>query len=212
MGTHPDRDRDTFAHTDTDTFAHTSTDTDTYSTAAALAGHGGPAQGPVSTTLDPRYSAPGAEAVPWSAAEELLHRSEVFWLTTVRPDGRPHVTPLLAVWQHGALHFATGAEERKARNLAQNQQVILTTGTNTLSDGLDLVVEGEASLVSDTDRLTSLATAWPTKYGPDWTFEVADGTFHHPDGASALVFAVPPRRAFGFTKTNPFSQTRWNFG
>ncbi|KLJ05073.1 pyridoxamine 5'-phosphate oxidase family protein [Streptomyces albidoflavus] len=196
MGTHPD------------------TDTDTNSTAAAApTGHGGPAQGgPVSTTLDPRYSTPDAEAVPWSAAEDLLTRSEVFWLTTVRPDGRPHVTPLLAVWQHGALHFATGAEERKARNLAQNQQVILTTGTNTLSDGLDLVVEGEASLVSDTDRLTSLAAAWSTKYGPDWTFEVADGTFHHPDGANALVFAVPPHRVFGFTKGTPFSQTRWDFG
>ncbi|GAB7073474.1 pyridoxamine 5'-phosphate oxidase family protein [Streptomyces albidoflavus] len=193
MGTHPD------------------TDADTNTTAAAPAGHGGSAQGPVSTALDPRYSTPGAEAVPWSTAEDLLHRSEVFWLTTVRPDGRPHVTPLLAVWQHGALHFATGAEERKARNLAQNQQVILTTGTNTLSDGLDLVVEGEACLVSDTDRLTSLATAWSTKYGPDWAFEVADGTFHHPDGASALVFAVPPHRVFGFTKGTPFSQTRWNF-
>ncbi|MFE3050089.1 pyridoxamine 5'-phosphate oxidase family protein [Streptomyces albidoflavus] len=193
MGTHPD------------------TDADTNTTAAAPAGHGGSAQRPVSTTLDPRYSTPDAEAVPWSTAEDLLHRSEIFWLTTVRPDGRPHVTPLLAVWQHGALHFATGAEERKARNLAQNQQVILTTGTNTLSDGLDLVVEGEACLVSDTDRLTSLATAWSTKYGPDWTFEVADGTFHHPDGASALVFAVPPHQVFGFTKGTPFSQTRWNF-
>ncbi|MCQ9709391.1 pyridoxamine 5'-phosphate oxidase family protein [Streptomyces sp. BSP1] len=196
MGTHPD------------------TDANTNSTAAAApTGHGGPAQGgPVSTTLDPRYSTPAAEAVPWSAAEDLLNRSEVFWLTTVRPDGRPHVTPLLAVWQHGALHFATGAEERKARNLAQNQQVILTTGTNSLSTGLDLVLEGEASLVSDTDRLTSLATAWSTKYGPDWTFHVSDGTFHHPDGASALVFAVPPHRAFGFTKGTPFSQTRWDFG
>ncbi|MGW4972518.1 pyridoxamine 5'-phosphate oxidase family protein [Streptomyces albidoflavus] len=193
MGTHPD------------------TDADTNTTAAAPAGHGGSAQRPVSTTLDPRYSTPDAEAVPWSTAEDLLHRSEIFWLTTVRPDGRPHVTPLLAVWQHGALHFATGAEERKARNLAQNQQVILTTGTNTLSDGLDLVVEGEACLVSDTERLTSLATAWSTKYGPDWTFEVADGTFHHPDGASALVFAVPPHQVFGFTKGTPFSQTRWNF-
>ncbi|NEC13319.1 pyridoxamine 5'-phosphate oxidase family protein [Streptomyces sp. SID8014] len=190
MGTHPD------------------TDADTNSTAAAPTGHGGP----VSTTLDPRYSTPGAEAVPWSAAEDLLHRSEVFWLSTVRPDGRPHVTPLLAVWQYDALHFATGAEERKARNLAQNQQVILTTGSNALSTGLDLVLEGEASLVGDSDRLTSLATAWSTKYGPDWTFEVADGTFQHSDGAGALVFAVRPHRAFGFTKGDPFSQTRWDFG
>ncbi|MFD6041687.1 pyridoxamine 5'-phosphate oxidase family protein [Streptomyces koyangensis] len=197
-------------HQNTDTGADT--DADTAGTAAApAAGHGTPEQGPLSTTLDPRYSGPEAEAVPWSAAEDLLHSAEVFWLTTVRPDGRPHVTPLLAVWQHGALHFATGAEERKARNLAQNQQVILTTGTNTLSDGLDLVVEGEAALVSDTDRLLSLATAWSTKYGPDWHFDVADGAFHHPDGGSALVFTVAPHRVFGFGKGPTSSQTRWDF-
>ncbi len=28
--------------------------------------------------------------------------------STVRPDGRPHVTPLLAVWADDALHFCTG--------------------------------------------------------------------------------------------------------
>ncbi|MFD4988837.1 pyridoxamine 5'-phosphate oxidase family protein [Streptomyces sp. NPDC058374] len=167
---------------------------------------------PVSATLDARYSDPSAEAVPWPVAADLLRRAEVFWLTTVRPDGRPHVTPLLAVWQRGALHFATGAEERKARNLARNQQVILTTGTNTLADGCDLVVEGEAALVSDTERLTSLAAAWAEKYGEEWRFEAADGAFHHPDGGSALVFAVAPHRAFGFGKGTPFSQTRWEFG
>ncbi|WP_436736631.1 pyridoxamine 5'-phosphate oxidase family protein [Streptomyces sp. BBFR102] len=185
--------------------------TDSAGASTPAGGHGERERARVSTALDPRYSAPGAEAVPWSAAVDLLRRSEVFWLTTVRPDGRPHVTPLLAVWQHGALHFATGAEERKARNLAQNQQVVLTTGTNTLSDGLDLVVEGEAVLVSDTGRLTSLASAWSAKYGPDWHFDVADGAFHHPDGTSALVFAVPPHRAFGFAKGPSSGQTRWAF-
>src|SRR5690242_8845060 len=102
------------------------------------------------TTLDPRFSSPDATATPWSVAVEQLERAELFWLTTVRPDGRPHVTPLLALWLDGALYFSTGASERKARNIAHNPQCILTTGCNSLNEeGLDLVVEGDAVRVTD---------------------------------------------------------------
>uniref|UniRef100_UPI003A88402D pyridoxamine 5'-phosphate oxidase family protein n=1 Tax=Streptomyces sp. 4F14 TaxID=3394380 RepID=UPI003A88402D len=80
------------------------------------------------TRLDTRYSDKKAEAIPWSEAEKLLTGAELFWISTVRPDGRPHVTPLPAVWSRGALHFCTGPEERKARNLALNPNVVLTTG------------------------------------------------------------------------------------
>ena len=160
--------------------------------------------------LDPRYSDETATAPPWSEAEALLTAAELFWISTVRPDGRPHVTPLPAVWSHGALHFCTGPEERKARNLDQNPQVVLTTGTSTWEKGYDLVVEGEAVRVSDDDRLRELATAWEAKYGSFWHFEVRDGYFQHGAG-HAVVFSVAPRTVFGFGKGEPFSQTRWRF-
>ncbi|MFF2408339.1 pyridoxamine 5'-phosphate oxidase family protein [Streptomyces sp. NPDC058092] len=161
--------------------------------------------------LDARYSAEGATASPWPVAESLLTRAEIYWLSTVRPDGRPHVTPLIGVWSQGALHFSTGASERKGLNLAANPEVVLTTGDNTLSEGLDVVVEGRAERVTDEDRLHRLAAAWESKYGPQWHFDVQDGTFRHA-GHVALVFEVPPRTVFGFGKGAPFSQTRWRFG
>ncbi|MEV6589364.1 pyridoxamine 5'-phosphate oxidase family protein [Streptomyces acidicola] len=161
------------------------------------------------TRLDPRYSSEGATPATWPQAESLLAEAELFWISTVRPDGRPHVTPLPAVWADGALHFCTGPEERKARNLAENPQVVLTTGTNTWDKGYDLTVEGEAVRVTDDDRLRELAAAWEAKYGSFWHFEVRDGHFHH--GPRAVVFAVAPRRVFGFGKGEPFSQTRWQF-
>ncbi|MFB7546034.1 DUF6191 domain-containing protein [Streptomyces sp. NPDC056154] len=37
-------------------------------------------------------------------------------MSTVRPDGRPHVTPLIGVWSQSALYFSTGASERKGLN------------------------------------------------------------------------------------------------
>ncbi|GAB7107956.1 pyridoxamine 5'-phosphate oxidase family protein [Streptomyces phaeofaciens JCM 4814] len=160
--------------------------------------------------LDARYSSEGATAPDWAEVAALLGAAELFWISTVRPDGRPHVTPLPAVWTDGALHFATGPAERKALNLAQNPQVVLTTGTNTWAAGYDVVVEGEAVRVADDGRLRELAAAWEAKYGSFWHYEVRDGFFHHGAG-HALVQAVAPRTVFGFGKGEPFSQTRWRF-
>ncbi|MFH8565269.1 pyridoxamine 5'-phosphate oxidase family protein [Streptomyces sp. NPDC017988] len=162
------------------------------------------------TELDVRYSSADAEPMPWAEAVTRLAAAELFWISTVRPDGRPHVTPLPAVWLEGALHFATGPEERKARNVAANPQTVLTTGTNLWNSGCDLVVEGTAVRVTDERALRRLAAAWEEKYGSFWHYEVRDGCFHHGSG-HAYVFAVAPRTAFGFGKGEPFSQTRWRF-
>jgi nitroimidazol reductase NimA-like FMN-containing flavoprotein (pyridoxamine 5'-phosphate oxidase superfamily) len=161
------------------------------------------------TQIDRRYGDPGADATPWTTAQERFAAAEVAWLTTVRPDGRPHVTPLLTVWFDGAPHICTGDHERKARNLAANPHVVLTTGANALHGGLDLVVEGRAERVTDPARLRSLAEAWERKYGSEWHFDVREGGFAGGDGL-ALVFRVEPTTAFGFGK-EPYSQTRWRF-
>ena len=96
------------------------------------------------TTLDPRFSDPNGVATPWEATRKHLEAAELFWITTVRPDGRPNVSPLVAVWLDDALHFCTGSEEQKAVNLRGNQQVVLTTGCNTWEGGVDVTVEGVA--------------------------------------------------------------------
>jgi pyridoxine/pyridoxamine 5'-phosphate oxidase len=66
------------------------------------------------------FSSPGAQTTPWASASAVLGEAEVFWLSTVRPDGRPHVTSLLAAWSLGGLCFTTGSQERKALNLEHN--------------------------------------------------------------------------------------------
>lgn len=163
------------------------------------------------TELDPRYSEI-TEAFPWQEARELLVRAELSWLSTVRPDGRPHVTPLPAVWHDGAPHVGTGPDERKARNLAANPHCVLTTGTNKHWSGVDVVVEGTAVRVTDEAVLRDLSAAWTAKYGDFWTYDVADGMFRHADGGGALVFRIEPVVAFAFTKGNGrFGQTRYRF-
>jgi nitroimidazol reductase NimA-like FMN-containing flavoprotein (pyridoxamine 5'-phosphate oxidase superfamily) len=66
------------------------------------------------------FSSPGANPTAWAQGRTDLEGAEVYWLSTVRPDGRPHVTPLLGAWLDGALYFCTGPNERKAKNLAEN--------------------------------------------------------------------------------------------
>jgi predicted pyridoxine 5'-phosphate oxidase superfamily flavin-nucleotide-binding protein len=154
------------------------------------------------------FSEPGATARPWAEVVDVLSKSEMFWLSTVRRDGRPHVTPLPAIWLDGALHFCTGDAEQKARNLESNPGCILTTGTNQLRSGLDIVVEGTAARVTDQARLQRLAALWKSKL--DWQFEVADGAFRDPDGRRGLVFGVAPTKVLSFGKA-PYSQTRYRF-
>jgi nitroimidazol reductase NimA-like FMN-containing flavoprotein (pyridoxamine 5'-phosphate oxidase superfamily) len=160
--------------------------------------------------LHARFSTPGAAATPWEDVVAALESAELFWISTVRADGRPHVTPLPAVWHDGALHFCTGPDEQKAVNLRANEACALTTGTNRWKAGLDVVVEGRAERVTDDALLRDLAAMWAAKYDGDWSYEVRDGAFVHPPGA-AHVFEVRPTKVLSFAKGD-FAQTRFRFG
>lgn len=159
--------------------------------------------------LDARFSDPGASATTWAEVQRTIHEAELFWISTVRPDGRPHVTPLPAVWQDDTLYFCTGAAEQKGINLARNSNCVLTTGNNVWKSGLDVVVEGKAGQVTEEALLRRLADAWESKYHGDWHFDVANGAFHHEAG-EALVFEVIPAKILAFAK-GEFAQTRFRF-
>jgi general stress protein 26 len=161
------------------------------------------------TELDTRFSAPDAVATTWDETRRALARAELFWITTVRADGRPHQSPLVAVWLDDVVYFCTGATEQKAHNLRANPAVILTTGCNTWDHGLDVVVEGEAVRVTADAQLQRLAAVWATKWDGRWQYEVRDGAFHHDQGA-ALVFGVAPAKVLAFGKGS-FTHTRHIF-
>jgi nitroimidazol reductase NimA-like FMN-containing flavoprotein (pyridoxamine 5'-phosphate oxidase superfamily) len=163
------------------------------------------------TKLDGRFSEPKAVATDWEETRRVLQEAELFWIATVRVDGRPHVTPLVAVWLDDAIHFATGQNEQKAVNLRSNPSVILTTGCNEWEQGLDVVVEGEAVQVLDESVLQRLAETWTAKWDGRWHYEVRGGSFWHKGGDDpVLVFAVEPAKVFAFAK-GTFSQTRHRF-
>jgi nitroimidazol reductase NimA-like FMN-containing flavoprotein (pyridoxamine 5'-phosphate oxidase superfamily) len=155
------------------------------------------------------FSDPDARPTPWERVVDVIESAELFWISTVRADGRPHVTPLPTVWRDGALYFCTGPEEQKAVNLRANNQCALTTGDNRWKAGLDVVVEGRAERVTDDATLRALAAMWDSKYNGDWKYDVRDGAFHHDVGV-AHVFEVRPRKVLSFAKGD-FAQTRFRF-
>ncbi|HEU4489945.1 MAG TPA: pyridoxamine 5'-phosphate oxidase family protein [Jiangellales bacterium] len=160
---------------------------------------------PAGGKLDGRFSDPEAGPTSWPEVARVLAEAELFWLTTVRRDGRPHVTPLIAVWQAGAMHFCTGLDEQKARNLEHSGQVALTTGSNAWASGTDVVVEGTAVRVTAAPELQRLADAYEGKYGRDWHFDVGEGGFAAGDGTAA-VFRVEATKVLAFAK-DPHAQT-----
>lgn len=162
------------------------------------------------TTLDTRFSDPGAVATDWNETRRSLETAELFWICTVRTDGRPHVTPLVAVWLEGVIYFCTGAQEQKAVNLRANQHVILMTGCNQWDGGVDTMVEGDAVQVTDQGLLARLAKAWSTKWDGRWNYEAPDDGFRDPEGGAVVVFAVKPVKVLAFAK-GTFSHTRHQF-
>ena len=157
-------------------------------------------------TLDGRFSE-ATEPADWTVIHEVLITAELYWLTTVRADGRPHVTPLVGLWTDDSFVFCTGSAEQKARNLEHSAAVAVTTGVNTWRDGVDVVIEGVAERVRGRAVLQKLADGYRDKYGSDWDFP-CDAEVFDPDGMMACVFRVQPAKVLAFAKS-PHGQTRF---
>jgi hypothetical protein len=165
------------------------------------------------TALDAEYSDPAASATSWAAARQVLETAELFWACTVRPDGRPHVTPVVAVWAEDTVWFSTGTVEVKFANLRANPYVVMVAGGNRWDQGLDVVVEGSAVQVTDDAVLARVAPRFAAKWDGRWKFAARDGAFRDAEDGSgeAMVFSVTPAKVFAHDKGDPFGMTRHQF-
>lgn len=167
-------------------------------------------EAPAAAVRSERYARPDLPGLTWADALEELGRAQTYWLATSRPDGRPHVVPVLAVVTDGVVHLAASPDTRKARNLAGDPRATLTTH----GERFDLVVEGELRRCTATPALQAVARAYDRKYG--WPVTVADDALHG-DGAPTAgpppyhVLRLRPERAYGFPTADDVPATRWTF-
>jgi hypothetical protein len=149
---------------------------------------------------------------PWAEIRDSLAEAETTWLATVRPDGRPHVVPLGALWIDGTYYFTTGQGTVKGDNLAHNSHCVITLSAR----GFDLVFEGEASKVSDVQKLERIARAYADQ---GWPAYVHDGVLDAPYSAPTTgpapydVYEVTLSKvlAFGTGEENVNGSTRYRF-
>jgi nitroimidazol reductase NimA-like FMN-containing flavoprotein (pyridoxamine 5'-phosphate oxidase superfamily) len=151
-----------------------------------------------------------AAITPWAETRERPAKADSYWLATGRPDGRPHLVPVLALWQDGALSFCASPASRKGRNLASNSHCVIATNGH----DSDLVVEGDAAKVSDEAKLIRVSDLYASKY--DWHVAVRDGALYGAGAPTAgpppyQVYEVTPTLVFAFGKDESFSPTRWRF-
>jgi hypothetical protein len=154
------------------------------------------------------------DPIPWSVALAALEAQQpeqrTPFLATTRPDGRPHVAGVGALWDSGKVYFTSGAGTRKSRNLADNPNCSLAL---TLK-GIDLVIEGKAVKVTDEATLQRLAK----HYGDQgWPARVDDGAFTYDYNAPSAgpppwnLYEVTPVTVYGVRTVEPGGATRWRF-
>jgi nitroimidazol reductase NimA-like FMN-containing flavoprotein (pyridoxamine 5'-phosphate oxidase superfamily) len=159
----------------------------------------------IATTFE-TYDAP----TPWEQARDRLRDAhDTYWLAVTRPDGSPHVRPVLGVWADEHLHFVSGSTTRKTRYLTGNPHISITVS----ADGIDLVAEGTAERVTDLASLRRVADAYQTKYG--WHATPRDAAFNDTEGAPTAgpppynVYRVALAKIMGFPVGESYSPTRW---
>jgi PPOX class probable F420-dependent enzyme len=130
--------------------------------------------------------------LPWAWAVDLLNRVRAHVVTSVRPDGRPHVMPVWGLWHEDTYCFSTEITSVKSRNLLADARCVVT-----VTEGDDAaVLEGRAELGPLPQGFTE---AYRTKYGET----IEEGP----------IWLVRPTVAFAFQATAAFptSATRWRF-
>lgn len=156
-------------------------------------------------TFPDGYGLPDTEEglLEWSTIEQRLVASKHYWLSTVRPDGRPHTIPRWGVWLDDRFYYDGSPATRHARNAELNPNCTLT-----LEDGWRAVILEGTSVTTRADAALGarLAAAFE-KYHDDGYSPAADA-WSGEDGGGLRVFT--PRTAMAWT-TFPTDATRFVF-
>jgi hypothetical protein len=134
------------------------------------------------------------------------------WLATIDADGSPHVTGIGALWGDGAFWFETGRKSRKGRNLARDRRCTLSVATVEF----DLVVEGDAALVTDPPTVAAMAArwaagGWPARVDDSGVALTADYSAPSAGPPPWFVYRLSPRTATALGTVGAGGATRWRF-
>lgn len=139
---------------------------------------------------------------PWSWALDRLEKSHNYWISTTRPDGRPHLMLVWGIWWQEAFWFSTGPQTRKAKNITAHAHVVI--GTEAADEAV--ILEGVPQEIKDRSVWKRLVEIYNAKYGGNLEpLLISSG---------GNVYRVEPRVCFAQDEhAEDFVQsvTRWHF-
>jgi hypothetical protein len=156
----------------------------------------------------------GNGPLEWSRVDKAMSVDPTTHLTwflgTVDPDGKPHAAGVGALYIDGDVYIVSGPSTRKSRNLAAQPACSLSV---TL-DGMDVVLEGEATRVTDKPALDHVVAVYRES---GWPAEVEGDDFTAPYSAPSA--GPPPWHLYRFVfetvvavaSDEPHGATRWRF-
>lgn len=152
-----------------------------------------------------------AGTLPWTWAQRRLVGNRNYWVVTASASARPHAMPVWGIWvpETDRFWFSCSPNARKARNLVENPQCVVT-----VDDTVECVsVEGRACVADparDADAVDRVVTTYVAKYWADEALHPEMEAFVR----SHAIFVVTPERAFGIIeREDEFAQraTRWRW-
>lgn len=155
----------------------------------------------------------GDAALEWSRILDALHNPPpqlTHFLSTVRPEGRPHTVGVGAMYDAGDYYIVTGPSTTRARNLTANPACTLAVQLT----GVDVVFEGDVERVTDAETLERLAARYREQ---DWPVHVEGDAFVAPFSAPSAgpppwdLYRLTFDTVFAVATAEPHGATRWKF-
>lgn len=142
--------------------------------------------------------------IPWRTIDIWLQGYRSIWLSTTRPDGRPHCVPVWYYWlpAEKLVYIATHYTSVKARNLQHQPYVILCAGN---ADDT-IILEGVAHLVTAEEGRQFANSLWMEKYVDPYSGTKA--TLGHEDDR---IYCVKVQHIMAWMYGAMSSRTDWYF-
>jgi general stress protein 26 len=134
--------------------------------------------------------------VSWDFVSEQMSQSRHYWISTVFPDGRPHVVPVWGIWFENRLHFEGSLQTAWGKNLLNNPQIAV----HLPSADKVVMIEGTAHMIQD-DEID------------DEMWNLLDSTFrtkYQVEKGSPYIY-VKPQRVLAWDGEELTTMTRWLF-
>lgn len=148
--------------------------------------------------VPPDYPEP-SQLLAWDVVSQKLRDAPVYWLASVRPDGRPHLVPRDGTWLDDALYYGGSPETVRARNVGAEAPVTMHIGDGAEAIIVEGVVHIERLTGDEALRLAELSTAKYAQYGTMDPAMYADG-----------VLVLRPSRVLAWTSFG-LDATRFRF-